>query len=104
MLPTDQRFHTREVSRLHVYLRLVVEQKLIALERVAQAGFQRQTLKRMGIDLGGIELVIVFTVILGQIHGDIGMLHQRLLVLAVLGISTDADAGGDMVFSTLEQE
>ena len=76
-------------------LGLVVELEFVALERMPQARFQRQTLERVGVELLGIELEVVLAFFLGLVHRDIGVLRQRLLVQAVVRIGADADAGGD---------
>jgi len=49
-------------------------------------------------DVFGIVLKIVFTFLFRKIHGDVGVFHQGLLVLSVLGKDADSNAGGDAAF------
>ena len=79
--------------RRQIHLRLVMQRELIALEGVAQRGFQRQTLDRLDLDLLGEEAEVVLAVFLGEIHRHVGILGQRLHVGAIGGIHGDADAG-----------
>ena len=42
------------------------------------------------------ELVVVAAELLGGVHRGVGVAHQRLGVVAVLGVQRDAEAGGDV--------
>src|ERR1700733_1168383 len=69
-----------------------MKSEFIALERVPQARLERKALERIGIELLRIELEVVLSLRLRLIHGDIGILGQRLLILAILRVGADADA------------
>ena len=80
----------------HVDLGLVVQRELVALERAAQLALQLQSLDRLRRDLAVEEVVAVLAVLLGEIHRQIGILQQRLRVIAMLGIDRNADRGADV--------
>jgi hypothetical protein len=61
----------------------------------SQVGFHLQARQRRLGQLLGEELVGVAAAFLGPVHGDIGILHQRFGVTAILGKDADADAGAD---------
>ena len=98
MLPAQQRFHAGNAAAGDIPLGLIVKPELLALERVPQARLQRQALERIGIELLRIELKVVLSLRLRLIHGDIGILGQRLLIQAILRVGADADARRDAKF------
>jgi hypothetical protein len=61
-------------------------------------------LQCFGVELLRIELEIVLALLLGLVHGDVGLLGQDLLVLAVLWVGADPDAGRDTELLTEEHE
>ena len=63
--PAQQRLHTGNLATGDIPLRLVVKEKLIALDRVPQARFERE-------------------------HGDIGVLGVRLLIQAIFRVGAVA--------------
>jgi hypothetical protein len=92
MPPAQQGFHAGDLLRPQIELRLVVQGKFVPLQRMTQARFQREPLERIRPDVLGEELEIVFALLFREIHGDVGVFHQRLLVLRVGRIHADADA------------
>ncbi len=72
----------------------VVQLELLSLDRAAQVVLERVARHRVHIHLRLEELVIVAAAALGVIHREIGVLQQRLCIVAVTGISDDADARG----------
>ena len=66
--------------------RLVVQHELAAAERLAQRRFEREPLERMAVLLRRIELEVVLAPLLGEVHRDVGVLEQRLRIVAVDGI------------------
>jgi hypothetical protein len=90
-----QRFDAGDVSGRKVDLRLIVQLELVALQCTAQTRFQRETLERVGVELLGIELKIVLSLSLRLVHRDVGVLHERRFVAAVLRISGDTHACRD---------
>ena len=102
MGPAQQRLDAGDLSARDVHFRLIMQRKLIALQRTAQSGFQFQVFDRLGPDFLGEEAEAVLAVFLGQIHRHVGILRQRQRVAAVLGIHRDADAGGGVALMTAE--
>ncbi len=76
-----------------VDLRLVVQVELVAREGVAQGVFQLQVAAGIGIHGGGVEAEGVAPGALGFVHGDVGVLQQRLDAVAVAREERDAEAG-----------
>ena len=93
MVPAQQRLDAGDLPARHIDLGLIVQRKLVALQRAAQRGFQRQALDRLRLDLLGEEAEAVLAVFLGEIHRHVGVLGQRLHVGAVGRIHRDADRG-----------
>ena len=91
MVPAQQRLDAGDLSAHHIDLRLVVQRKLVALQRAAKCGFQGQALDRLRLDLLGEETKAVLAVVLGEIHRHVGILGQCLHVAAVGRIHRDAD-------------
>src|SRR5258706_6503725 len=52
----------------------------------------------MGVHLLRMVLKVVLAFLLGLVHRDVRVFHQRLLILAVPRIYADADAGRDANF------
>src|SRR5437879_6531054 len=100
--PAQQRLDAGDLSARDVHFRLIMQRKLIALQRTAQSGFQFQVFDRLGPGFLGEETEAVLAVFLGQIHRHVGILRQRQRVAAVLGIHRDADAGGGVALVTAE--
>jgi hypothetical protein len=95
MLPADERLHADDRPRRQVHQRLVEDHQLVLAERFPQHVLQRQPLQGAGIHGRRVELVVVAPLLLGPVHGRVGVPHQRLRIAAVLGIEADADAGRD---------
>ena len=95
MAPAHQRLDAGHGAALQRDARLVVQEELLALDAAAQARFHRQALERAALGDAAVELVVVLARLLGAVHRGIRVLHERLLVLAVLRIEADADARGE---------
>ena len=95
ILPSQQRLDTEHVAVEAGHDRLVVQRKLITLDRAAQLFLQRQTRVNPGCHVVRIELIVVFALFLGAVHGNIGVLEQAADVVVVQRIDGDAEAGGD---------
>ena len=67
--------------------------ELLRLHGASQRALERQLLHGVRVHLGRIELEQIASLRLGAVHGDVGVLHQRLTRLAVLGEHCDAHAG-----------
>ena len=103
MVPAHQRLGAGDLAGLEVELRLVVHDDLAALDRVRQLADQRQAGARMPVARRAVDLV-ADAARLGRVHGDVGALHQRLDVAAVLGEHRDADAGAHEQRQAVEAE
>ena len=95
-LPPQQGFHADYGITGDVDFRLIEDLQLIAFQRLAQVGFQRQLLARAGIQLRCVIHNLVASQFLGAVHADIRVLDQCLGVGSVERVDADADAGGDM--------
>ncbi len=56
---------------------------------------QNDALHRHRRDNGGVELEIVLALILRQVHGHVGVLHERVELTSVLRVHRDTDACRD---------
>ena len=93
VLPAYEGFHADDLSGANVLLRLVVDDELFVPQRAPQLLLQRQPRGDFGVHGGAVELEVVSALILGAVHGHIGVLQQRLAILAVVGPDGDANAG-----------
>ena len=96
VLPAQQRFDPRDRACGHVDLGLVVHAELAPLQAVPQAGLQGELLRRVRLQLGGVEAESVAAPVLGAVHGDVRSRQQRLRVAAVGRIGADPDAQRDV--------
>ena len=92
VLPAHERLDAGDASGREVDLRLVVQDELVALERAAQLGDQREPLARVTVT-GRVVGLKARARVLGLVHGDVGALQQRVGVGAVLGAQGRPDAG-----------
>src|SRR5579859_5269928 len=58
----------------------------------------------MRVHLPGVELEVVLAFLFRVVHRDVRVLHQRLLVLAVVRVDADADAGRDVELPATDVE
>ena len=103
MIPAHERLGAGDLAGLEVELGLVVDDDLAGLDRVGQLADQREAGARVAVARGAVDLV-ADAAGLGRVHGDVGALHQRLDVAAVLGEHRDADAGAHEQRQALEAE
>ena len=103
MHPSDQRFDAGDLAGREAGLGLVVQDELVLLDGAAQLARQgelapaRRVLPlRVHLDPGLQRL--------GQVHGRVGPLEQRVRVEGVLGEAGDADAGLHAEADRLEVE
>jgi hypothetical protein len=54
--------------------------------------------------LAGVALVVVPALILGAVHGDVGIPHQGVSVFTIVRVHGDPNAGGDADFVTIKPE
>jgi hypothetical protein len=96
LLPADQGLDARDLTGDKIYLGLIVQQELIALDGAAQAAFKRLPLHRSEVHFRGEELEIVAAVFLGVVHGGVGILYERFRILAIGRIDADTNAAVDV--------
>ncbi len=104
VIPANQRLSAGDAAAAQFDLRLVVQDKLLALERVAQLRLKRQALERLGVHIGRVKLVAITTLALGAREGDIGIGGDARHVLAIVRAETDPGAGGEKDFLAIERE
>src|ERR1700684_4041591 len=92
MQPAYQRLGTRYLSRLKVYLWLVMQHKFLAFQSTAKVSFDGLALDAPGVHIRLEELVSAATSFLALIHGGIRVLQQGIRVLTVFWVRTHAYA------------
>ena len=95
VFPAHQCLHAHHFAGMHVNLGLVAQLQLIVAQGIAQLLFHLELLHRPGIHLLIVKTVAGPALGLGDVHGGVGVAHQGVGVLAVVGEDGDADAGGD---------
>ncbi len=102
VLPADERFERDDTLAGDVELRLVMNHELFAFERFAQqlllrdAGLQRRSERRVE------ELMRVAAAFLRTVHRDVGVFHQLVGVVAVVGVDRDPDRRRDELFVSVD--
>src|SRR5688500_14093603 len=94
MHPPEQRFGSMNASGAEIEDGLVVNDQLIGSQRAAKAALQDEALQGARIDHLIEQLIVVASLLLGLIHGRVGVLDEGFSIASVFGIKTDADAGG----------
>ena len=98
VLPAQQRLHARHVAPGEVHDRLVAQRELVRVERALEVALELQPRERPGVHLGLEDLVVALAVVLGTVHGHVGV-AQQLLGVAGRGDAAvaegNAHAGGD---------
>src|ERR1700688_1602650 len=74
VLPAYQRLDACDLTSEEIHFGLIMQQKLISLERVAQAGFEGLPLYSPGVHFGFGKLKIVAPDLLGMIHRQVSIL------------------------------
>src|SRR6266404_2211399 len=92
LLPAYQRLDSRDLTRVEIYLRLIMQQELFSPESAAQAAFERLPLDSLQVHFRLEELEIVAPVFLGVVHGRVRILDQRFGILAVFRVDAYTDA------------
>ncbi|OPX92176.1 MAG: hypothetical protein A4E54_00063 [Pelotomaculum sp. PtaB.Bin117] len=95
-LPAYQSFHADYLSRIHIYLGLVINHKLIAIQRAAQAVFHSQPFKGFGVHGRSIQLVVILAVFFGPVHRGVGIFQQALGIFTVVWIEGYTNTRGDI--------
>jgi hypothetical protein len=89
VVPAHERLRADDAAVGQSHLGLVVQDELVALDRLAQLGQHEQALvaRAVGVGLVGGH---ADALLLGLVHGDVGALEQGGHVLAVGGVVGDA--------------
>jgi hypothetical protein len=104
MLPVHQRFDAADLAGRELHLGLVMQDKLLVLDRIPKLTLEREPLERDRVHLRGKELEIVAAKFLRRVHRRVGRLDQGLAVVAVRRVHGDADAGADDEFVAVVHE
>src|SRR6266436_2228789 len=64
LIPAQQRFYTYDPPSPEIYLGLVLQHELIALQSVAQVGLEDQPLDGLGFHVGGKTPEVVLAIVL----------------------------------------
>ena len=91
--PAQQRLDAEHRPVGEADLGLVVDHELAVLERLPQPALQHQPLERRRVHVVGVELVVVAALLLRARQRVVGVLDQRVGVVAVVREQRDADAG-----------
>jgi hypothetical protein len=91
MAPAQQRLDADDGAAAQVDLGLEVQLELTPLERVAQGGFEVHAFLRLLVHLRLVELVIGAAMLLGAVHGEVGVLDQGVRIVAVTRVAGHAD-------------
>jgi hypothetical protein len=92
MLPAQKRFVTLDPFRAAVDLRLVEQAQLLALQRIAQIGFDAEPFARLRIHLRRKETIGVPAGRLGVVHRMIRIGQKSRSLLSVPGEKAHTDA------------
>ncbi len=104
MAPAEQTLETEDATACQLVLRLVLETKFPAIERVTEGGGDPHPLGRHGVHQRGVEADRIAPLSLGGEHRRVGVLHERLGVQGVVGEDAGADAGPDRDRVARDQE
>ena len=104
MVPAHQRLDPDHPVGRELELRLVVDDELLAGQRLAQLALEGHRAAGGDVHLGGEEAVGVAARLLGPVHGELGVLQQRLDGAAVGRGHGDADAGADVHLAGADHE
>ena len=73
MVPANERFDADEPLRPHVDLGLIVEDKLLVIDRLSQTRLEPETVQRRDAHVGAVEPEEVVTPFLGPVHRSVGV-------------------------------
>ena len=104
VFPAQERFGLDREALCHVHDRLEVDVQLPVVERLTQIGRQTQARLGLGLHRLGEEAETVASMCLGRIHGLVGVLDQGDVILGVVGVDRNADAGRDIDHHPLLQQ
>ena len=91
--PACQRFRTDDAPGLQRQLGLVMQHKLIAVQRLADRAFQVLLVLGAQVHVFGVKAEIPRAAFFAGAHRGFSVLEQAHGVVAVIGVNTDAQAG-----------
>ena len=91
MLPAYQRLDAENLARLQIDFRLVDNAQLVARNSMPEIPHERETLGAVAIELGRIDHA-AGAIFLGDVHRDIGALHEDFGFGPMFGGNRYADA------------
>src|SRR5271170_5289273 len=104
MIPARQRLEAGDSAVLKPDDRLIEDGDLVALERPAQIGFDRQPV-RFARAHGGLEYIdAIAAAALGVIHREFGVLEQLFGTLRLAVAERHSDRSGEEYFAVAERD
>ena len=103
MLPAHERLHAAHPAGPHVDLGLVVHDELPP-DGAVQRTLELEPFVGLLVEPGGVHGVGVPPLVLGAVHGGVGVLQQGVRLLAVPRVESHADAGRDVELVLAEVE
>ena len=104
MAPAQQGLHAKHAPITGIVLRLVIEEQFALGQSLAQVMFQTQPLADDAVHFRFEEAIAVAPDSLGGMQCGVGILQQRIDIVAILGIDADADAGAQRNVVAVEQQ
>ena len=102
MIPARQRFEAGDGAIFEPHDRLIEDGDLVALERAAQIGFDRQPVGLARAHRGLEHVDAIAAAALGVIHGELGVLEHFLAALRLAVAERQSDRGGEENFAVVE--
>ena len=96
MVPAQQRLDRADPLSLHIDQRLVVENELVSLERMAHLVFERLARLQLLVHRGLEETHRAAAGLLGAVERDVGAFQQLVRIVAGRFGHRDADADPDV--------
>ena len=93
MLPAHQRLHASHLTRAQIDLGLVKQAHFIGQQRLAHAADAIVVTAGIAVQFGIKQVITVFALLLGHIHGLISMAQQCVGIGIILGEQGHAHAG-----------
>ncbi len=102
VLPANQSLDADGALVGQLHLRLVVEFELIFFQSRASLVFGSEPVFGIGIHALAVELKIIAALLFCAVHGEVGVLHQRVGLNAIGWNHRDADTRSDDQFLTVD--
>src|SRR5665213_2268753 len=96
MPPPNQCLYAGDLSSLEIEFRLVMQQELLASQRVAQIPFEQLSIGKPCLHLRSEELIVIPSVLLGLIHCRVRFIHQAFSIRTVSRVSAHPNTHADI--------